>query len=1002
MPNIDCFKCWCNFTSKIYLTINISTLVLLFFVQNNKFYEDECFLQKIYFSELDPISDIYYSRYETDDCIQLGYLEKYSGKYTDISPKGIYKFDNNYVNVERKKSRKEKSNEPIKIDVKVSYKYKFDYIYKRNTNICFSRDCLARNGYCEIPFIKTSEMSRDTTNNFINDNNIKISSTNSPEFYNPGMLYQYLIYREGNFTQKEGQKDYIDKYKKIMLCILIINPVLRLVKIFMLSYITVKDSGNCTLINLFFSIFHAINAALFLAITIYYHKLPDEDGTYDTIQIILVVLEFICLIFGIITNYKDFSDKPNCNCYCDWCDKDPEEQKIKEKKEEKEKISEEIENIKKENKNYKLEMDKNKENLETILYEIKRLNAEKEEINYKLYLNREHKKEYETYKNLPSELTKMENILQKRLQELQRLKEIYDKNKSEVNKFSYNEKNKLNINCIYFDRQINAADSISSEYEFFKFLKNIINGVFFGIKEKSDLRFVKVQLPQNIKFILIFHGNDDDLAFLETYHSYFSHIIIFNNDKDEIINLKKFNNIYAIESDYKNIFLRLKEINIEFNEKNIRKYKPRNLYLLDDYIENDNIRKCQVEILKNTFLNKDLTNINNISPQGLTKNEFDNFINFINNNLKEIRDIEKNEKIDIDDFSDEEEDKNDNTNNNDNIYNNNINNEDNKDIEIHVHNSNNKNKMNKVSIKFKDGMPSEEFDLKNSDNTKMSLKNRLYFEIKSKHNFSIRLNNEPEIPNRTINTKKLGNIEKTPKKLIKEFLAQDSNYKIPEQLINLYTKEDEKFDFYINRWLFSLNYNIYKEISPIVGKMVNKIYELIIKKNNKLLNKVKLYRGFGIKKADIFLYKACEGDVFFYPSFTSTSISKKIVKNTFIKKDPSFNYKDLSQICNCLITINYNLKNDDVQQEAGIKEFSNFFNEEERLFPPFSFFRIKKVKYNIRDENNINGKIYDGTKLNPFKIKLEIINRNFYLDSAIIKREKFNYDRTNNVWKLLV
>ena len=80
-------------------------------------------------------------------------------------------------------------------------------------------------------------------------------------------------------------------------------------------------------------------------------------------------------------------------------------------------------------------------------------------------------------------------------------------------------------------------------------------------------------------------------------------------------------------------------------------------------------------------------------------------------------------------------------------------------------------------------MPSEEINLKNSDNTKMSLKNRLHFDIKSKHNFSIRINNEPEIPNRTINTKKLGNIEKTPKKLIKEFLAQDSNYKIHEQLM---------------------------------------------------------------------------------------------------------------------------------------------------------------------------------------------------------------------------
>ena len=988
-----CAKFFCNLASKIYLTINISTLILIYFLPKNKFYEDECFLQKIYYSELDPISELYYTHFKTNESIQLGYLEKYSGKYINIYPKEIYKWKNYYINVKRKKSEvtdaKNDYEEPsyVLLDMKVSFKNKLEVIYKRNSNMCFSKECVARNGYCEIPFLYIEQVSEDSSDNFISDNAIRISSKNPLEFYDPEIIYRYSIKREANFTQKEGLMDLLDIYKKLLTNTLVINPTLRLVKIFLLSCLTVKDSGYCTLINLFFPIIHAINAALFLSLIIFYRKLPNEEDAYDAIQVSLVVLEFFCLILGIVTNYKSFSDRPNCNCYCDWCDKDINEQKIEEIKEEKGAISKEIEKIKGEYEDYKLEMDKNQKNLENILFKIKKINAEKEEINYKLYLNREHKKEYDIYNNLPNELTKIEKILQKRLEEIQKLKEIYDKNKLITNKFSYNEKNKLDLNCIYYDGNINAADYMSSEYEFFKFLKNKINGVFFGIKEKADLRFIKVQLPQNVKFILIFHGNDDDFPFLQTYHSYFSHIIIFNNDKDEIIKLKKFNNIYAIESDYKNIFLRLKEINIQFNEKSINKYKPRNLYLLDDYKENNNIRICQLEILKYTFLNKDLNNINNISTQGLTKNEFDNFIKFIDNNLKEIRDIEKDEKIDIDDLSDEDVEENNDINDN--------------------KKNNNRNERNKVSLQLNDSIPSEELGLRIRENNRISLKNTLHFDVKMKNIFSIRLANEPELPdiyppNITIKTQKLGNIEKTPKKLIKEFLSQDSNYESPEILIHLYTKDKEKFDFYINRWLFSLNYPIYKEIAPIVGKMMNKIYELIIKKNNPPLSKKKLYRGFGIKKADIFLYKACEGDIFFYPSFTSTSLSKEIVKNIFIKNDPSFNYKDLSQICNCLITIDYNLKNDDVEQEAYIKKFSRFEKEEERIFPPFSFFRIKKVKYNIKDnKNKINEKIYDGTKLHPFKIKLEIIKRNFYLDSAIIKSQKFNYDRTDNVWKLL-
>ena len=999
MGNCDCAKFCCNLASKIYLTINLSTLILIYFLPKNKFYEDECFLQKVYYSELDPISEIYYTSFKTNDSIQLGYLEKYSGKYITIYPQEIYKWKNYYINVKRNKSEIPNTNNDyaynneetryVNLDIKVSFRNKLQVIYKRNSNICFSKECVTRNGYCEISFIYFDRVSEDSSQNFISDNAIQISSKNPLEFYDPEFFDRYIIKRQANFTQKEGLMDLVDIYKKIMTSILFLNPALRLIKIFLLSCLTVNDSGFCTLINLFFLIIHAINAALFLALIIYYIKLPDEDYTLVSIQIALVILEFFCLILGIVINYKPFSDKPNFSCYCDWCDKDIEEQKIEEIKEGKGKISKEIENIKQEYNDYKLEMDKNQKNLENILFEIKKINAEKEEINYKLYLNREHKKEYDRYNNLPNELTKMETMLQKRLEELEKLKEMYDKKKLVSNKFSYNEKNKLDLNCIYYDGNINAADCKSSEYEFFKFLKYSINGVFFGIKKKADLRFIKVQLPQDVKFILIFHGNDDDFPFLQTYHSYFSHIIIFNNDKDEIIKLKKLNNIYAIESDYKNIFLRLKEINIQFNEKNIKKYKPRNLYLLDDYIENNNIRKCQLEILKYTFLDKDLNNIKNISTQGLTENEFDNFIKFIDNDLKEIRDLKSNEKIDIDDFSDEEEKEDNNINDNDNESN----------------NRNRRNKRDEVRLQLNDFMPTEELGLRIRDNNnRISMKDTLHFEVRNRNEFSIPLANEPELPNINltniaIRTRKLGNIEKTPKRLIKALLSQDSNYKTSEIFIHLYTKNKEKFDFYINRWLFSLNYNIYKEIAPIVGKMMNKIYELIIKRNNPPLNKKKLYRGFGIKKADIFLYKACEGDVFFYPSFTSTSSSKEKVKKIFIKYDPSFNYKDLSQICNCLITIDYNLKNDDVRQEADLKENTRY-EEEERLFPPFSFFRIKKVKYNVKGENNKKGKIYDGTKSNPFRIKLEIIHRNFYLDSAIIKHQKFHYVRDTNRWKL--
>ena len=166
----------------------------------------------------------------------------------------------------------------------------------------------------------------------------------------------------------------------------------------------------------------------------------------------------------------------------------------------------------------------------------------------------------------------------------------------------------------------------------------------------------------------------------------------------------------------------------------------------------------------------------------------------------------------------------------------------------------------------------------------------------------------------------------------------------------------------------SFNYNLYKIISAITGKMINMLYYLIINNTKKsILKENKLYRCLVIKKADIFLYKACEGDIFFYPGFTSTSIIKN--KATKFLKLLNITMQNLDEKCNCLIEINYN--NNGVLQEANITDISYYGYEEERLFPPFSFFKIKKVYFNDVVENKRylsnqqKEKIYDGTQENP-------------------------------------
>ena len=241
-------------------------------------------------------------------------------------------------------------------------------------------------------------------------------------------------------------------------------------------------------------------------------------------------------------------------------------------------------------------------------------------------------------------------------------------------------------------------------------------------------------------------------------------------------------------------------------------------------------------------------------------------------------------------------------------------------------------------------------------------------------------------------------IEKGKKDEFKKFF--DNNpYNKGENLLKFYTS-DVGFYKYINEWLRTLDYKIYKQISPIVGKMTNIIYSDIIEKseNSEKEKDILLFRGFSSKKADIFLNKACEGDIICYPAFTSTSEEKEVA-DEFIE-NVNIDKTNLNEKRAYLMILKYNIKVGCKYQEADIAKFSKF-DESERLFPPFSFFKINEVKFKNKDEDNKNDQeIYDGTKDHPFIINLEVINRNFYLDQAILKNEEFKYNKEEVMWEL--
>ena len=167
-----------------------------------------------------------------------------------------------------------------------------------------------------------------------------------------------------------------------------------------------------------------------------------------------------------------------------------------------------------------------------------------------------------------------------------------------------------------------------------------------------------------------------------------------------------------------------------------------------------------------------------------------------------------------------------------------------------------------------------------------------------------------------------------------------------EKYIHNYTCESFYYR-YLNKFLREGNFDAFRKLSSHVAKFIFKLYDYREKNisNQKTSN---LYRRMYLNPNDIKIYEQSIRRVICYPSFTSTSIDK----NAYTPK--KYNADDEL----VLLIIEQN----NTKSAVLISEFSEFPDEEEYLFLPFSFFKITKVE------------LKNGTKTDPHIIHLIALN----------------------------
>ena len=440
----------CSYLTNYYFIVNVVTLIIICFcLKEPNIFSDGCSLDLINNWDLAPISDIYLSNEKTSDSLKLGDLEEFSNEDIEISSSEIYKWKNRYINVKRDKSSKpinyieisnhtnpirsfdyktirinndyylyysnENYNGEILYDLKVSFREKYHSNQKKFSNICFSHFCASNLGLC-LNNETFEKIDSDDTDNFINYNNIKLKIKNREGFYHPGEFHLF----KRNKIHIENMDNNINKIKKLFIAYLILNPILRTVKLFFSCFLRIKE-GCCSLLNLIYLIAGAINFSLVLSIFIFSADNDDNSkGIYNNyleglkfpIKIILYLFIFECIDFycSFFIYFGSFTEEPKCSCGCDSSPLDSSEIKeslILQKNEFKEKIKLNEEKIKKFN------FEKNELNklLEQAIYEERMLIANDKKKILNIYSKRKLIIKLEEYKHIDDKMVELENKL---------------------------------------------------------------------------------------------------------------------------------------------------------------------------------------------------------------------------------------------------------------------------------------------------------------------------------------------------------------------------------------------------------------------------------------------------------------------------------------------------------------------------------------------------------------------------------------------------------------
>ena len=232
---------------------------------------------------------------------------------------------------------------------------------------------------------------------------------------------------------------------------------------------------------------------------------------------------------------------------------------------------------------------------------------------------------------------------------------------------------------------------------------------------------------------------------------------------------------------------------------------------------------------------------------------------------------------------------------------------------------------------------------------------------------------------------KLYNKDKS--KLLEGFLTFDLK-EDSTNLDKLIIKEYTKYTFYgdLNKWLMNQNFNSFDVVAYFAARLMYSLNNYA-KQEGKYYNldETDIYRGIKISYSNILPYERAKGKIIVFPAFTSAFKEIKTAEIFSGRKNSQSLYK-VKKKFSVILMIKNNLKKNWISNGIAIEDISQYKNEKEVLYQPFSFYYVRDVQIDLE---NYKADIY-----------LETIGKKEILEEQIKIGKEIQYNENEKIMEV--